>query len=156
MSKILKSLFVVIALVFVQTVLAGVETNTDENGVAIHGYDPVAYFAAGEPTEGSAEYSTTHNGVTYHFASAENKAAFEENPEKYLPQYGGYCAFGTAKGKKFDVDPTAWEVVDDKLYLNLNHEVRRRWSEDIPGYIDKADTQWRDIKEKDPADLNKS
>ena len=155
MSKISKSLFAVFALVLAQSALAGVETNADENGVAIHGYDPVAYFMAGEPTEGSAEHSATHNGITYHFASAENQAAFEENPDKYLPQYGGYCAFGTAMGRKFDVDPTAWEVVDDKLYLNLNHEVRRRWSEDIPGYIEKADTHWSEIKDKDPAELNK-
>ncbi len=115
----------------------------DQANQAIHGYDPVAYFTVGEAKPGSDEFTTEWAGATWRFAMAEHKAAFEADPEKYAPQYGGYCAWGVAaKNDLFDVDPNAWRVVDGKLYLNYNAEVQSSWVEDIPGFITKGDQNW--------------
>lgn len=112
------------------------------NGYAVHGYDVVAYFTKGEPTPGVDEFTAEHEGATYRFASAEHLATFEENPAAYAPAYGGFCAFGTAMGRKFDGDPYAWKIVDDKLYLNVNQSVQERWEGDIPGFVKGADNNW--------------
>lgn len=111
-------------------------------GYAVHGYDVVAYFTEGEPTPGKDEFTAEHEGATYRFASAENRDAFQADPAKYAPQYGGYCAFGTAQGRKFDGDPNAWKIVDGKLYLNLNKKVQDIWLKDVPGYVRGADHNW--------------
>ncbi|UWQ54533.1 YHS domain-containing (seleno)protein [Leisingera caerulea] len=132
---------------------AGVEINASSTGLALQGYDPVAYFTVGEPTPGNWKITAMHNDALYRFASEENKAEFEKNPEAYLPEYGGYCAFGAAMGFKFDGDPTLWKIVDDKLYLNLAKDIQTRWEGDIPGFIDKADANWDGIADKDPAKL---
>ncbi|MBE1295402.1 MULTISPECIES: YHS domain-containing (seleno)protein [Phycobacter] len=132
---------------------AGVELNASSTGLALQGYDPVAYFTVGEPTPGNWKITSVHNEALYRFASEENKVAFEKNPEAYLPEYGGYCAFGAAMGFKFDGDPTLWKIVDDKLYLNLAEDIQKRWEGDIAGFIEKADTNWTDIADKDPAAL---
>ena len=79
------------------------------DGYGVSGYDPVAYHTEGQPTVGNDAYTASHEGVTYRFASADNKNAFQTNPEKYAPEYGGFCAFGTAMGRKFPGDPNAWE-----------------------------------------------
>jgi len=121
--------------------------------LALHGYDPVAYFKIGQPRRGDATYSVVHQGATYRFADAANQAAFEAAPERYLPQFGGYCAFGVAVGKKFDGDPLVWKIVDDRLYLNLNSQIAARWNEDVPGNIATATEHWADIKDKAPARL---
>jgi len=84
----------------------------------ISGYDAVAYFTEGKPTRGNGHHVTVFDGVTYLFASEENKKTFEANPKKYIPAYGGYCAFGVTEKKKFVADPEAWKIVDGKLYLN--------------------------------------
>jgi YHS domain-containing protein len=112
------------------------------SGAAIRGYDPVAYFTSGKPVKGSKEFTTQWRGATWHFASAEHRDRFAAAPEKYAPQYGGYCAYGVAQGYTVSIDPAAWTVVDGKLYLNYSTNVRRTWEKDIPGYIRKADTQW--------------
>lgn len=112
------------------------------DGLALKGYDPVAYFTQGEATEGSAEYTATFDGATYRFASAEHLAAFEANPEQYAPAYGGYCAFGLAMGQKVGSDPRVWEIVDGQLYLNVNQKVQRRWEANIPGFVETADHNW--------------
>lgn len=127
-------------------IAAGYELNLEESGLAIHGYDPVAYFTDGAAIEGKADIAAAHNGATYRFASAEHRNQFLEDPEKYLPQYGGYCAFGTSIGKKFNGDPTAWRVVDGKLYLNL--------IEDVPGRIAQADKNWPTIADQSPETVN--
>ncbi len=116
--------------------------NVDDDGLALRGYDPVAYFEEGAPTRGSAEHSATFDGATYHFATAANREAFEADPARFVPAYGGYCAFGTAMGRKFDGDPEVWKIVDDKLYLNLNPGVQKRWEGNIPGFVDTADHNW--------------
>lgn len=116
--------------------------NTDADGVVLHGYDPVAYFTAGAPTEGSADYTASYDGGTYRFASAENRDLFVADPAKYAPAYGGFCAFGTAMGFKVDIDPEAWSIVDDKLYVNLNKGVQERWQGNPHGFIETADHNW--------------
>jgi hypothetical protein len=94
-----------------------------------------------------------HDGATYRFASADNQRRFEADPRRYLPQYGGYCAYGVSVGAKFDGDPQVWEVVDGKLYVNLNAEIQKSWRADIPGAVRKADAHWRKIRTADPATL---
>ena len=132
---------------------AGVELNTTTTGLALQGYDPVAYFTEGQPTKGDWQITTLHDDAMYRFANEENKAAFEANPEAYLPAYGGYCAFGAAMGFKFDGDPNYWKIVDNKLYLNLSEGIQKRWEGDIPGFIEQASTNWETIAEKTPAEL---
>lgn len=116
-----------------------------EDGVAIRGYDPVAYFDQGEPIEGSAAHSLDWQGVTWHFASAAHRSAFEQNPEKYAPAYGGYCAYAVAKDQLASIDPTAWRIVDGKLYLNYSASIQEKWEKDIPGYIETAEMNWPDL-----------
>jgi len=132
---------------------AGVEINASSTGLAMQGYDPVAYFTEGEATKGSYKITALHDDALYRFATEEHKAAFEANPEAYLPAYGGYCAFGAAMGFKFDGDPTYWKIVDNKLYLNLSEDIQQRWEGDIPGFIEKASANWESIADKDPAEL---
>jgi len=122
--------------------------NVTEEGVAIKGYDPVAYFTRGEPAEGSAEFEYEWQGARWRFTSAEHMEIFKAEPEKYAPQYGGYCAYAVSRGTTADIDPYAWTIVNGKLYLNLNKGVRRVWEKDIPGNIRKADENWPAVLEK--------
>lgn len=111
-------------------------------GLAIRGTDPVAYFTKGMAVPGSDAHKLMWRGATWTFESAENLAAFEMNPDRYGPQYGGYCAYAMSKGALASTDPAAWTIVDDKLYLNYSINVRQIWSEDIPGNIALADANW--------------
>jgi YHS domain-containing protein len=124
------------------------QNNLDSSGLALKGYDPVAYFAEGKPAQGKPEITASHEGATYRFASAANRDAFAAAPGKYAPQYGGYCAYGMASGYKAPIEPDAWTIVEGKLYLNYNQSVRSRWSSDIPGYIRKADANWPTVRSK--------
>jgi len=110
--------------------------------LAVSGYDPVAYFAEGKPVEGSSDYEHEWNGATWRFASQENLEAFKAEPEKYAPQYGGYCAWAVSQGYTASADPDAWKIVDGKLYLNYSQSIQQRWSQDIPGNVSKADENW--------------
>jgi YHS domain-containing protein len=116
-----------------------------ENGVAIKGYDPVAYFTQHQPVKGSADFQAGYDGATYWFASAADKAAFEKDPAHYVPRYDGFCAFGASQGHKADIDPTAFTILDNQLYLNYSHKVQTQWQTDIPGYIAKADQNWPEV-----------
>ncbi len=111
-------------------------------GIAINGYDPVAYFTESKPVEGNAEFSALWNGAKWHFSSDANRKKFLAMPKKYAPQYGGYCAFAVSYGSTATTVPEAWSIVDGKLYLNYSLGVRSRWRTDIPGYIKKADKNW--------------
>ena len=113
-----------------------------DDGIAIRGTDPVAYFTEGKPVKGSAKYEVSYNGSTWRFASAENRDKFIASPEAFAPQYGGFCAYAAAQNSKAPTNPKAWTIVDGKLYLNYSKGVRRRWQKDIPGYIAKADANW--------------
>lgn len=119
--------------------------NLDANGVAVKGYDAVAYFSENRPVKGTAEFSTKLDGATYLFASAANRDKFIANPTKYQPQYGGYCAYGVAQGYKPDIDPNAFSVVDGKLFLNFSPVVTKRWEQDIPGYIKTGNEKWKTL-----------
>lgn len=113
-----------------------------ENGIAIRGADPVAYFTVGEYTPGSEEFTHDWEGATWQFASAENRDLFAANPEEYAPQYGGFCAYAVSQGTTASIEPTSWEIVDGKLYLNYDARIQKRWSKDIPGHIAQADQNW--------------
>lgn len=128
--------------------------NTDQQGIALQGYDPVAYFTSGAPAKGSTTFTATHDGATYHFATAENLEKFKADPAAYAPQYGGFCAMGVALHKKLDGDPNVWKIVDGNLYLNVNSEVSVAWQRDIPGNLAKANEEWPQIKTATPASLN--
>jgi YHS domain-containing protein len=113
----------------------------------------VAYFVAKQASKGDKRYSVPHQGATYYFASAGNRDAFKANPAKYEPQFGGFCALGVALGKKLDIAPTAWKIVDGKLYFNVNRHVQTKWNEDIPGNLVKAQANWPVLKNKAPKSL---
>jgi len=117
---------------------------SDRNG-AIRGHDPVAYFDQKGPVKGSQQFSHAWRGATWYFANAENRDKFAAAPEKYAPQYGGYCAYAVSQGYTADIDPAAWSIVDGKLYLNYSLRIRERWKRDVPGFIQKADANWPDV-----------
>ena len=117
--------------------------------VAIRGYDPVAYFRDGGPRQGKPEFAAQHDGATWWFASAEDKALFEADPEKYMPAFGGFCAYGTSRGYLVKIEPEAWSIVDGRLYLNYDLSVRDTWLKDPKGYIAKADANWPHLDRDD-------
>lgn len=112
------------------------------SNVAVQGHDPVAYFTDGEPVKGSKKFKTTYEGAEFRFATADNLAAFEADPVKYAPQYGGYCAWAVSQGYTAKGDADHWAIVDGKLYLNYNKKVQATWNEDRPGFIASADKEW--------------
>jgi YHS domain-containing protein len=124
----------------------GVVNASSWTGTAIEGYDPVAYFEEGKPVEGESDHTHEWMGATWYFASAANRDLFAADPEKYAPQYGGYCAWAVANGYTAKIDPQAWAVVDDKLYLNYSLDVQKQWQQDVPGNITKADGNWPGIR----------
>ncbi|MBY0356331.1 MAG: YHS domain-containing protein [Rickettsiales bacterium] len=110
---------------------------------AVSGYDTVAYFTDGKPVKGSDKFSTKYKGAVWQFASQAHLDAFKAAPEKYAPQYGGYCAYAiAAKNSLVSSDPEAWKIVDGKLYLNYDKDIQAEWVMDIPGYIKKGDANW--------------
>jgi YHS domain-containing protein len=118
----------------------------ESSNVALQGYDPVAYFTRGQAVRGDRRISAEHNGVTYHFSNADDKAMFLARPDKYAPQYGGFCAYGTAHDLKLTGDPELWDIVDGKLYLVSNPEAMRAWQQERPSYISRADAIWARIQ----------
>jgi YHS domain-containing protein len=133
---------VVVALPAVSAEAADPINTTLFGDVAIKGYDPVAYFADARPVKGSKDHELEWNGATWRFASEDHLAAFEAEPERYAPQYGGYCAWAVSQGYTANIDPEAWRIVEDRLYLNYSKEVQRTWETDIPGHIAAADANW--------------
>ncbi len=114
----------------------------ERNGIAIQGYDPVAYFQMGRPVQGSPDFKLQHKGSEFHFSSQANRNAFAADPDRYSPQYNGFCAFGMASGYKAAIQPTAFTVVNGKLYLNYNADIQKKWGTDVSGYVKKADGLW--------------
>lgn len=113
---------------------------------AIQGYDPVAYFKESKPVKGKKEFQHEWKGATWYFSSAQNLKDFKAAPEKYAPQYGGYCAWGMSRGYKAPTSADAWTIVDGKLYLNYDTDVRKKWDGDQKGHIKKADANWPTVK----------
>ena len=116
-------------------------------GTAIDGTDSVAYFTEGRPVEGSPDFTHEWNGATWRFSSAANRDKFKAEPERYAPQYGGYCAWAVSQGYTASTEPDAWKIVDNKLYLNYNKGVQAQWEGDIPGNIAAADGNWPSVLE---------
>ena len=123
--------------------------------LAIHGFDAVAYFTDGKAVLGQAAHTVVQDGAAFRFASESNKQAFEKEPGRYAPQYGGFCAYGVALGAKFDGDPRVFAITDGKLYLNLSPDIQKKWNEDRTGNISKAEETWPKIRHKDPAELGR-
>ncbi|MCH7936045.1 MAG: YHS domain protein [Proteobacteria bacterium] len=111
-------------------------------GVAIDGTDPVAYFTEGKAVKGSSGFTHRWKGAAWRFKNTVNRDAFAASPEKYAPQFGGYCAWAVSQGYTAGIDPEAWKIVRGKLYLNYSKGVQAQWVEDIPGNIAKAEGHW--------------
>jgi YHS domain-containing protein len=124
--------------------------NKDKSGVALKGYDPVAYFTEKKAVQGNKEFEHVWMDSTWRFSSPSNRDLFAANPEKYAPQFGGYCAWGVTQGYLAPIDPKAWKVVDDKLYLNYDTKVQAEWKQDIPGNIKKALDRWPEASKTKP------
>lgn len=117
------------------------------DNIAVKGYDVVAYFTDAKPEAGKREFAAEHEGKKYLFASAAHKDLFMKEPEKYVPQYGGYCAFGASKGHKAPVDPNSWAIVDGKLYLNSSAGAQKAFDKDRAAAIKEADENWKTLKD---------
>ena len=122
--------------------------NLDIKGVAIQGYDPVAYFTQGKATKGSSEFSASHQGATYQFANATHQSSFKNNPNKYTPQYGGYCAYGVSVGKLIKVDPKVFTIHKGRLLLQVNRKHAKISSSDLNNNVVLADQKWVDLSKK--------
>lgn len=114
-------------------------------GTAIDGTDPISYFTEGRPIEGSSDITHEWNGATWRFTSVENRDRFAASPEKFAPQYGGYCAWAVSRGYTASTDPEAWKIVDGKLYLNYSKSVQKQWEQNVPGNIAAANQNWPSV-----------
>jgi YHS domain-containing protein len=114
---------------------------------AVSGFDTVAYFTEGKPVKGDSAMTTNYQGAEWRFSSAANREKFLADPQKYAPQYGGYCAWAVSQGNTASADPLRWTIVKDKLYLNYDEEVQKKWELNIPDFIQKADQNWPKVLE---------
>lgn len=139
MRAILRAVFVSVLL---STPLLAADLVNLSDNVGVSGYDPVAFFTDAKPVKGNPAISATHHGATYYFATEKHRKLFQESPERYLPQYGGYCAFGASRHALAPVEISTWQVRDGKLYLNHDANVRERFDADFQGNVAKADANW--------------
>ena len=130
------------------TLWAQEPVSTDPDGLAVGGYDPVAYFTEQKAVPGTPGINTEHDGAVYRFSSTANREAFLKNPQAYLPQYGGYCAWAVSRGSSAGIDPEAWTIQDGRLFLNLSRGVHRRFQKDLEENIRKADANWPKVKSR--------
>lgn len=126
----------------------GIVLNLDSMGLALQGYDPVAYFTVQAAVKGRPEITSQYQGATYRFRSDKNKTAFDAEPARFVPQFGGYCAYGVSKGKLVAIDPEAFQIVDGRLLLQYSKGVRDDFNKDTAGNLRKADAQWPQLVEK--------
>jgi len=130
---------------------SGAGVLVDGEGIAVYGVDVVAYhdLEPGEPAvEGSPEHSTRWRGAEWRFSSRENLRRFEEDPERYAPEYGGYCAWAMADGDRVKVDPDAWTIRDSRLYLNYGDRIRTKWLKNAGELIRRADERWPGVRDE--------
>ncbi len=146
MKQLLTVLIFLLSTQAIAQELSGKSFST-KNG-AIDGYDVVAYFTDAKPVKGTKHFALQWNEAIWYFASADHQALFKANPQKYAPQFGGFCAYGVSKGYKVKIEPEAWDILDGKLYLNYDLDVQKTWRKDRPGYIQKANTNWIKIKDE--------
>jgi hypothetical protein len=135
----------VLALVMTLPVLAAQRVNKNSQDVAILGYDTVAYFTEGRPVEGSAQFEHVWRDARWRFSSADNRDLFAADPARYAPRYGGFCAGAMAQGWRVTVDPEAWVIIDDKLYLNYDRRMVDDFASDADDRIAKADANWQHL-----------
>lgn len=138
-------LFPVLFLGWASSVSALDAVHQSWTGKAIDGYDPVAYFVSGKPTKGVNDFQYVWNDATWYFGSQQNLEKFKASPEKYAPQYGGYCAWAVSQGYTASTDPEAWEIHDEKLYLNYSKSVQQTWLKEKENNIIKADNNWPEL-----------
>jgi len=142
----MRTLLLVICVLACTSLVAQKSEIFTDDSFAIRGYDPVAYFKVNQPVKGNRAYTYKWKNATWLFVSKENADEFAKNPDKYAPQYGGYCAYGCSEGHKATTDPNAWTIVDGKLYLNYNLKVKEYWTKDRYKRIIQADSNWPKIK----------
>ena len=124
--------------------------NKAGDGLALGGYDCVAYHTEGKAVEGRSDLTHQWRGATWRFASAENRDRFLASPETYAPQYGGYCSWAVSHGYTANGDPKAWKIVGGKLYLNYNEAVKKKWEEGEREYIERGDQNWMEFQNRKP------
>ncbi len=122
--------------------------NLDKQGVAIQGYDPVAFFTQGKPVKGQSQFESSYKGAKYLFASAEDKATFDANPAKYEPQFGGFCAYAVSEGHTAPVKVEAFMIVNGRLLMQYDLDIRKTFEKDPQGRLAKADKNWPAIVDK--------
>lgn len=149
MIKVIKSLALTILLLSLSSAAlfagGGEKLNSGSDGIFLDGYDVVAYFTEERAVKGDSAFALDYMGATFHFVSEEHRALFEADPERYLPQYGGYCAYGLVKGKLLKVEPDQFTIHNGKLYLNYNGSIRKKWLNKVGSYIPKADKNWEKL-----------
>ncbi len=134
------------AVIAVAALGVATQFNATPDNLRIGGYDPVSYFQEDGPKRGAPEFSVAVDGAVYYFASAENRAAFNTNRTKYTPEYSGFCSYGVSLGQKFKVDPTAYRIVNGRLFLQLDPGTREIWMEAEAENIRLADQNWPDVR----------
>lgn len=147
MKKLILTLFVA-ALALPLAAQTKTLLNLDKDGLAIQGYDPVAFFTNGKPVKGKSEFPARHNGALYYFASKEHRDLFKADPAKYEPVFGGYCAYGVSRNKLVEIDVDAFQIIDGKLLLQYSKGVRDDFSKDPKSNLAKANANWPALVEK--------
>ena len=150
MQGYLKTIIILILVAYSYVAIASYDTLNP----AANGYDVVAYQKENVAKPGNTDNYSYYNGQVFLFESSGHKELFDKDPEHYIPAFGGYCAMGVSKGKKFPVDPEAFHVANGKTYLNLNKKVQKKWLSDIDKYIVKAENNWLNMKSVEPKYLN--
>ena len=147
----MKSILISMAAIFCITLAATAQKSAVfvTKGIAIKGYDPVAFFVESKAVKGSDTFAYKWQDATWLFSTKANLAAFKANPEQYAPQYGGYCAYGTADNHKAPTETDTWTIVKDKLYFNYNAAVKKEWLQQQEELIKKADKNWALLKDKE-------
>jgi len=149
-SKLHGTMIVVAVLALASGAAAAKElVNVDDNGLALEGYDPVAFHTEGKAVKGKSEITFRHRGATYRFASPENRAKFESEPDRYAPAFGGFCAYGASNGYAAPVEIETWQLFDGRLLLNYDLQIKAKFDADRKGYLEKADRNWPSIVEKE-------
>lgn len=128
-------------------VSAFAKINTNDQGLALEGHDPVAFFTVGQPTKGLASIATKHHGATFQFASEANRTTFLADPVRYAPAYGGHCAFGASKGKLFPVEIDTWQIAGGRLMFNHNQEIKAQFDANVADFIATADANWQALSQ---------
>jgi hypothetical protein len=124
------------------------QVNVSRGDHALQGYDAVEYWISGQATSGNPSFEHRWNNAVWRFSTAANRERFAKDPERYAPEFGGYCAYAVSRGYTANIDPNAWRIVDGRLYLNYSKRVQKLWEEDVPGNIAKGRQNWPGVLAK--------